>query len=89
MSTCIDAEYKSEERYAKLSLAYKGDEQHQQIEVAINECTPLCELTPNIYTSDISNGRKVIVIEYQDVTDRTAGEVFENIMKKLQITECN
>ncbi len=89
MSTCIDAEYKSEERYAKLSLAYKGNEQYDQIEDAIKECSPLCELTPNIYTCDISNGRKVVVIEYQDVTDRSAGEVFEKIMKKLQITECN
>jgi len=90
MAMCsIDAEYKGEERYSKLSLAYATEDEHQRIEDAITECTPKCSLEAMIYTTNISNGRKVIVIEYHDDYNREGGEVFEAIMKKLDITSCD
>lgn len=90
MHTCsIDAEHKGEERYSKLSLAFETEEERQRIEKAISDNVPQCELTPQIYTSDIANGRKVIVIEFHDDYDRSAGAVFEKIMKQLNITKCN
>ncbi len=91
MSPCactIDAEYKGEERYSKLSLAYATEEECQQINDAIKEITPSCSLTPSIYNSDVSGGRKVIVIEYHDDYDREAGDVFEKLMTKLGIDKC-
>lgn len=90
MAACtIDAEYKGEERYAKLSLAYSTEEEHQRIESAINNYANSSELKPQIYNSDISNGRKVIVIEFHDDYDRQAGTIFEKMMKELNIKHCN
>lgn len=89
MAVCsIDAEYKSEERYSKLSLAYNTPDEYKDIENAIAEFSPLCSLEPMIYTSDISDGRKVLVIEYHDDYCREGGVVFESIMKKLDIKIC-
>ena len=91
MSPCctIDAEYKGEERYAKLALAYSTEEEHQRIEKAIKNYANSSDLEPQIYNSDVSNGRKVIVIEFHDDYDRQAGTIFENMMKELKIKHCD
>jgi hypothetical protein len=90
MSVCsIDAEYRAEERYAKLSLAFANDDEYQLINDAVEEMTALLTVQPQLYTSNISNGRKVLVIEYHDEDHREVGEVFEKIMKKLNITSCD
>lgn len=90
MNKCgIDAEYRGEERYSKLSLAYANSEEEKQINDAIEEITSQFSLKPQIYTSQVSNGRNVIVIEYHDDYDRDAGVIFEKLMKKLDIKECN
>ena len=90
MNKCgtIDAEYRGEERYSKLSLAYANSDEEKQINDAIAEITPQFSIQPQIYTSNISGGRKVIIIEYHDDYDRDAGVVFEKLMKKLDIKEC-
>ncbi len=90
MSICsIDAEYRAEERYSKLSLAYSNDEEYQTINAVVEEMTALSDLTPHMYTSNIANGRSVLVIEYHDDNDREAGKIFDKIMKKLNITSCD
>ncbi len=90
MSVCsIDAEYRAEERYAKLSLAFTTDEEYQRINEVVEEMTALCYSKPQLYTSNISNGRRVLVIEYHDDNNREIGAVFEKIMKKLNITSCD
>ncbi len=90
MSTCaIDAEYRAEERYAKLSLAFTTDEEYQQINDVVAEMTATLDTKPQLYTSNISNGRRVLVIEYHDDNNREIGQVFEKIMKKLNITTCD
>lgn len=82
----IDAEYKGEERYSKLALAYSTTEEEAMINEAVEKCCgDHCELTPEVYTSGLSNGRKVIVIEYHDDYDRAAGKVFTSILKKLDV----
>jgi hypothetical protein len=90
MSVCsIDAEYRAEERYSKLSLAYANEEEYEKINKVVAEMSSLTSLVPSMYTSNISNGRKVLVIEFHDDYDREAGNVFNKIMKKLNITACN
>lgn len=90
MNKCgIDAEHRGEERYSKLSLAYANSEEEKLINDAIAEITPQFSIVPQIYTSDISDGRKVIIIEYHDDYDRDAGVVFEKLMQKLNIKTCN
>ncbi len=85
---CIDAEYKGEERYTKISLAYSTPEQYQEINDALENVNKAHTLEQNIYESDISNGRKVIVIEYHDDYDRQAGAIFEKLMQTLKIEHC-
>jgi len=90
MDKCgIDAEYRGEERYSKLSLAYANSDEEKQINDDIDELTSQYTLQPQLYTSNISNGRKVIVIEYHDDYDRDAGVIFEKLMKKLDIKKCS
>ena len=82
----IDAEYKGEERYSKLALAYTTEDEAKMINQSIKDfCEAKCDLIPEIYTSSLSNGRKVIVIEYHDDYDRTAGRIFQQILKKLDV----
>jgi hypothetical protein len=89
MKQCnIDAVYHGEERYSKLSLAYKTEEEHQEIEDALTEARKGISLEPQIYTTPVSNGKKVIVIEFHDDYDRDAGEIFDKMLKLLGIKTC-
>lgn len=85
----IDAEFRSEERFSRLALAYKGDEEKNKVDSCINEIIAKYSIKPEIHTTAISNGREVLVIEYHDDMDRKAGEIFEEIIKFLDITVCN
>ena len=85
---CIDAAYKGEERYTKISLAYSNDEQHAEINTALESVLKACTLDYNCYTSDIANGRKVVVVEFHDDYDRESGKILEKLMKQLDIKEC-
>jgi len=90
MDKCsIDAVYHGEERYSKLSLAYANEEEKSQIEKAFTDASTQCSLKPHIYTSDISGGRQVMVIEYHDDYDREAGNVFDTMLKTLGIDKCS
>ncbi len=89
MNKCdIDAEYRGEERYSKLSLAYANSNEEKKTDDAIEDVTSKYDMKPQIYISNISDGRRVAIIEYHDDYDRDAGKVFEQIMKKLDIKEC-
>ena len=85
----IIADHKSEARYAKLSLAYSTEEEHQMIEEAIQSCIPLCSITPNIYGGAVTGGKRMITIEYHDDCDREGGKVFEALINHLGIKECH
>ena len=85
---CIDAEYKGEERYTKISLAYSNDEQCAEINTALDIVLKDCPLDHEVYTSDIPNGRKVIVIEFHDDYDREGGKILEKLMQTLDIKSC-
>lgn len=86
MSRCtIDAEYKGEERYSRLSIGYINDEEKQKIDLAVDSAVAKHHIKPEFYTSAVSNDRKVLVIEYHDDYDREAGTIFEEILKTLDI----
>ena len=86
----IDAEFRSEERFSKLSLAYEGTDEKQKVnevvERIIKKHTPM---TPETYTCTISNNREVLVIEYHDDNSRESGDIFEEMIKSLDITKCD
>lgn len=85
----IDAEFRSEERFARLALAYDGNEEKERVNSCLNQITAKYELQPEIHSTAISHGREVTVIEYHDDMDREAGEIFEEIIKTLDIKICN
>jgi len=86
----IDAEYRSEERFAKLSLAYAGGEEKAKVHKCVDAIIAKYTIQPETYTCSIASGtREVLVIEYQDDTDRESGPIFEEIMKQLDIKNCD
>lgn len=87
--SCIDIEYKSEERYAKISIAYTTEEEYAEISEAIDEVNKETSLDSSSYVTDVSNGRRVVVVEYHDDYDRQSGEIVDALMKRLDITTCS
>ena len=86
MSNCsIDAEYKGEERYSKLTIAYGSDEEKQHVEDTVQSTIVKYDIKPELYTSDINSNRQALVVEYHDDYDREAGTIFEEILKILDI----
>jgi hypothetical protein len=85
----IDAEVRSEERFSRLSLAYKGEEEKAKVNACIEEITAKNSMKPETYTTSISNDREVLVIEYHDDIDRESGAIFEDILKALNIKTCD
>jgi intracellular sulfur oxidation DsrE/DsrF family protein len=85
----IDAEFRSEERFSRLALAHEGDEEKKKVNSCIDNITAKYTLKPEIHSTAISHGREVTVIEYHDDIDREAGEIFEEIIKTLDIKICD
>jgi len=85
----IDAEFRSEERFSRLSLAYQGNEEKSKVCSCIETIIAKYKIQPETYTTSISKGREVLVIEYHDDLDRESGPIFEEMIKTLNITKCN
>lgn len=85
----IDAQFRSEEKYAKLSLSYEGSEEKEKVHACVEKIIASSSLQPETYTSPISGDKEVLVIEYHDDPDREAGGLFEEMIKVLEITDCN
>lgn len=85
----IDAEFRSEEKFSKLSIAYEGKEEGKHVCSTIEKIISKYTIQPETYTCNISDSKEVLVVEYQDDSHREAGEIFEEIMKSLNIKECN
>ncbi len=85
----IDAEFRSEERFSRLSLAFCNKEERQKVVSQVEDIIKKYPLEADIHFSDVSNGKAVMVIEYHDDINREAGEIFEEIMKTLDIKQCS
>lgn len=85
----VDAEFRSEEKFSKLSIAYEGIEEGKLVCSTIDNITSKYTIQPETYTCNISNGKEVLVVQYKDDNNREAGQIFEEIIKCLNITECN
>jgi RNA binding exosome subunit len=85
----IDAEFRSEERFSRLSLAYSTDEEKSKVSACIDEIIAKHNIKPEMHTTKASNGKEILVIEYHDDMDRESGEIFEEVMCSLNIKECN
>jgi len=85
----IDAEFRSEERFSRLSLAYECDAEKDAVKKLVETIVAKNTLEPEIYTTKVSNGKEVMVIEYHDDIHRESGPIFDEIMKSLDITVCS
>jgi len=86
----IDAEFRSEERFSKLSLAYEGATEKEKVNAIVEKIIKKhSPMVPETYTCTISNNREVLVIEYHDDNSRESGDIFEEMMKALNITHCD
>ncbi len=85
----IDTEFRSEERFARLSIAYDTLEEKENVSSHVDSIIAKYARKPEeIYTTKVSNGKEVLVIEYHD-SDREIGDIFEEIIKSLNITCCS
>ena len=85
----IDAEFRSEERFARLSLAFHNKDEKEKVISVVDAITKKYPLEPDIHVSDIADDRSVMVIEYHDDNGREAGDIFEEIIKALDIDHCD
>ncbi len=85
----IDAQFRSEERYARLIIAYDNKKEAALVSSTIEKIIAKNKIQPETYTCALSKGKKMTVIEYHDDIDREAGEIFEEIIKTLNIKECD
>jgi len=86
----IDTEFRSEERFARLAIAYETAEEKECVNEHVDAILAKYERKPEeMYTTKVANGKKeVLVIEYHD-SDRETGDIFEDIMKSLNISCCS
>jgi uncharacterized protein YutE (UPF0331/DUF86 family) len=84
----IDAEFRSEERFSRLALAYEGNEEKQCVCDCVEKIIAKHSMKPETYTTKVSNGKEVLIIEYHDDNSREAGDIFEDMIKALDIKVC-
>lgn len=84
----IDAEVRSEERFSRLSLGYESEDEKQKVTQCLNNAIERHNIKPEMYTTKVSNGKEVIVVEYHDDVCREAGNIFEDILCSLDIKQC-
>lgn len=84
----IDAEFRSEERFSKLTLTYTGEEEGKLVCSTVDSIISKYDYQPETYTCNISHAREVLEIEYHDDNLRESGPIFEEIMKALDIKKC-
>lgn len=81
----MDAKVRSEEKFVKLSIAYEGKEEAELVCSTIDKIISKYDIKPEMYTCNLSNKKDVVVIEYHDDVERIAGDIFEEIIKTLDI----
>lgn len=85
----IDAEFRSEERFSRLALAYESEEEKKCVFECVDKMTKEHGIEPETYTTKVSNGKEVLVIEYHDDNARESGPIFEKMIKALDIKVCS
>lgn len=84
----INAEYKSEERYSKLSIVFETKEEEDQVCSVVDSIVDENTMKPEIYSCELPKNKKVLVIEYHDDCDRSSGVIFDKMLKHLGISHC-
>ena len=84
----IQAIHHSEERYTSLTLIAYSTEQRNEITNVLNKEIPQNKEDVQVSESEVDSILET-TIEYHDDYDKKSGGVFDNILKALNINECN
>lgn len=84
----IDAEVRSEEKFSRISIAYEGKEEGKLVCSSVDTIIAKHTIQPETYTCNVSSGKEVLVIEYEVEDNREVGDIFEDIMRSLNIDKC-
>jgi uncharacterized protein (UPF0335 family) len=86
----IDAEIRSEEKYMRISIAYKEKIEKEKIENKLKELMKEHK-TVEFDIHLLNKGKKqIMVIEsHEEINRREVGEIFENLIKHLNIKLSN
>jgi len=84
----ITAIHSHEERYEKLELLYRNEDEKRKILNALDKLHYRKECQVEISDVDEGNGRGFISIEFHDDYDKEAGPFFDALIKKLGIDRC-
>ena len=83
----LDAEFRSEEKFSRLSIAFESEDEKQKVNQEIDKIVAKYPIQPEIYTTAVSNGKNVLVIEYGEDINRESGAIFEEMIQVLEITQ--
>ncbi len=83
----LDAEFRSEEKFSRLSIAFDDETEKQKVNQEIDKIVAKYPIKPEIYTTAVSSGKDVLVIEYGEDINRESGAIFEEMIKALNITQ--
>jgi hypothetical protein len=81
----MDAKVRSEEKFVKLSIAYEGMQESELVCSTVDNIISKYDIKPEMYTCNLTDKKDVLVIEYHDDVERVAGDIFEEIVKTLNI----
>ena len=78
-----------EERYAKLEIDYNSVEEKKRICNLVNDLIVKYKISPQITVEPKTVEAGEYVIEFHDDYDKKAGPFFEDLIKTLNIKECD
>ncbi|BDY12147.1 hypothetical protein [Hydrogenimonas cancrithermarum] len=84
----ITAIHSHEERYEKLELFYKDENEKQKILDTVDQLSwrPECQI--EICSVEEGDGRGFVSIEFHDDYDKEAGAFFDTLIHRLGIDRC-
>jgi len=86
----IEADFKSEERYARLKLIFKApNNEETAVADRVKEITDKYSIDPICCCIEGKKGSFQYNIEYHDDYDKEASNIFEDIIKQLNISVCS
>lgn len=88
MGSCIKAYHRQEERYCGLNLEFTKPEDKDRIFKIIADLKSELNLNPDVFDNNKPDGSGGVYIEFLDDYDRESGDFFEEVIKRLDIKEC-
>ncbi|BBG65568.1 hypothetical protein NNO_0865 [Hydrogenimonas sp.] len=85
----ITAIHSREERYARLELLYRSEEEREKIFDALNRLSYRKECNVEVSDTNERDGRGIVSIEFHDDYDKESGPFFDSLMRKLGIDRCS